>query len=88
MDVVAEVDDPMGLALAVGSGVGVSLSGAGMANRYPGVDYLLVDPVAGIGEVSAVWLPSCRNPLLRPFLAALDPSGYPTAVPPAFTPPA
>jgi DNA-binding transcriptional LysR family regulator len=77
LDVVAEVDEPMGLALAVAGGSGVSLSGAGMSNRYAGVDYLLVDPIVGIGEVSAVWLPSCRNPLLEPFLDALDPSIYP-----------
>ncbi|MFC1435169.1 LysR substrate-binding domain-containing protein [Streptacidiphilus sp. N1-3] len=75
-DVVAEVLEPMALALAVASEGVVSLSGAGMANRYPGLDYLLVDPVVGIAEVSAVWLPTCRNALLEPFLAALDPSMY------------
>ena len=76
IDVVAEVDEPMGLALAVGSGSMVSLSGAGMANRYKGVDYLPVEPTVGIAEVSAMWLPSCRNVLLEPFLDALDPSIY------------
>ncbi|MHA6762353.1 LysR family transcriptional regulator [Streptacidiphilus sp. PAMC 29251] len=76
LDVVDEVLEPMGLALAVASEGVVSLSGAGMANRYPGLDYLLVDPVVGIAEVSAVWLPTCRNALLRPFLDALDPSMY------------
>jgi DNA-binding transcriptional LysR family regulator len=76
MDVVAEVDEPMGLALAVGSASVVSLSGAGMANRYPGVDYLPVEPTVGIAEVAAMWLPTCRNALLEPFLDALDPSIY------------
>ena len=74
MDVVAEVDEPMGLALAVGSASVVSLSGAGMANRYAGVDYLPVEPTVGIAQVSAMWLPTCRNALLEPFLDALDPS--------------
>lgn len=71
MDVVDEVGDPMALALAVGSDERVSLSGAGMANRYAGVEYLLVEPLSGIAEVSAVWLPSCENPLLEPFLEAI-----------------
>jgi DNA-binding transcriptional LysR family regulator len=69
---VTEYDDPLSLALAVGSGDGVGLSGMGMANRYAGIDYLPVEPTVSIAEISAVWSPNNRNALLAPFLAALD----------------
>ena len=71
MNVVEQVEEPMALALAVGSSNAVSLTGAGMASRYPGVDYLLVEPLTAIAEVSVTWLPSQENPLLEPFVAFL-----------------
>lgn len=69
---ITEYDDPLSLALAVGSGDGIGLSGMGMANRYAGIDYLPVEPAVSISQISAVWNPSCRNALLPPFLAALQ----------------
>jgi DNA-binding transcriptional LysR family regulator len=69
---ITEYDEPLGLALAVGSGNGVGLSGIGMSNRYTGIDYLPVEPAVSIAEISAVWNPNCRNALLPPFLAALQ----------------
>ena len=72
---ITEYDEPLSLALAVGSGTaGVGLSGSGMANRYAGIDYLPVEPTVTISEISAVWNPGSRNGLLRPFLDALDAS--------------
>jgi DNA-binding transcriptional LysR family regulator len=72
---IIEYDEPLSLALAVGSGAaGVALSGSGMANRYAGIDYLPVEPTVTISEISAVWNPGSRNGLLRPFLDALDAS--------------
>ncbi|GLW74245.1 LysR family transcriptional regulator [Kitasatospora phosalacinea] len=73
-EVVCEVTDPMALALAVAAQGLVSLSGAGMSNRYPGVDYLPVTPRTGIAEVSAVWSPNCTNPLVDRFVSLLDPA--------------
>jgi DNA-binding transcriptional LysR family regulator len=69
---ITEYDDPLSLALAVGSGDGIGLSGMGMANRYAGIDYLPVEPAASISQISAVWNPKSRNALLPPFLAAVQ----------------
>jgi hypothetical protein len=69
---ITEYDEPLGLALAVGSGNGIGLSGIGMSNRYSGIDYLPVEPQVSIAEISVVWNPNCRNGLLAPFLAALE----------------
>ena len=74
-EVVAEVSEPMALALAVAAEGMVSLSGAGMANRYAGVDYLPADPAVGIAEVSAVWSPATAGPLVAGFVGLLDPGG-------------
>jgi DNA-binding transcriptional LysR family regulator len=67
-----EFDDPLTLALAVGSGGHVALTGAGMSNRYPGLRYLPVDPPTFIADISVVWPAGRVSPLLAPFLATLD----------------
>ena len=72
-EVVEEVGEPMALALAVGGQGFVSLTGAGMANRYAGVDYLPVAPLTGIAKVSAFWSENCVNPLVPEFVGLLDP---------------
>jgi LysR family transcriptional regulator, benzoate and cis,cis-muconate-responsive activator of ben and cat genes len=65
----SETEGPLALALAVASGGGVALTGAGTASRYPGVQYLPVDPPLSTAEIAAVWHPGCSSPLLQPFLA-------------------
>lgn len=73
-NVIAEVYEPMALAVAVAAQRMVGLSGAGMANRYPGVDYLPVTPTTGIAPVSVVWNPGTANPLVAAFVSRLDPA--------------
>jgi DNA-binding transcriptional LysR family regulator len=68
---VNEFDDPLTLALAVGSGGCVALTGAGMANRYPGLWYLPVEPPVSTAVISAVWPDNRVSPLLHPFLEGL-----------------
>jgi hypothetical protein len=62
---ISEYDDPITLALAVGNGEGVGLSGGGMSSRYSGIDYLLTDPLWPIAEISAVWRAGQANPLVQ-----------------------
>lgn len=71
---IVEVVEPMALALAVATQGMVGLTGAGMSNRYPGVDYLPVEPTVGIAEVSAMWNPAGANPLVAAFVRRLDPA--------------
>lgn len=81
-EVAAEVVEPMALALAVATQGMVGLSGAGMSNRYPGVDYLTVTPTVGIALVSAVWNPAGANPLVAAFVHRLDPRTITDPAPP------
>jgi DNA-binding transcriptional LysR family regulator len=71
---IAEVVEPMAMALAVAAQGMVGLTGAGMSNRYPGVDYLPVEPGVGIAQVSAVWAAAGANPLVAAFVDRLDPA--------------
>jgi DNA-binding transcriptional LysR family regulator len=70
--IVREFDDPLTLALAVGSDTAVALTGAGMANRYPGLWYLPVEPPVSTALISAVWRADRVSPLLEPFLEHLS----------------
>jgi DNA-binding transcriptional LysR family regulator len=66
-DIQDHCDDPLTLALAVVSGA-AALTGAGMAVRFPGVVYALVEPDAPITQIAAVWHPDNANPLLPGFI--------------------
>lgn len=58
-------------ALMVAAGLGVALTGDGLALRFPGVAYVAVDPPIPITEIAAVWPEASPSPLLEPVLAAL-----------------
>ncbi len=72
-----EADDPYTLALSVASGMGIGLTGAGSADRYPGVEYLRVTPRIGIAEISLVWRDDADHPLRDAFVAAITASVMP-----------
>jgi DNA-binding transcriptional LysR family regulator len=70
-DIQEHCDEPLALALAVVSGA-VALSGAGMAVRFPGVVYALVEPEIPTTDISVVWHQENTNPLLPDFVKRIE----------------
>jgi DNA-binding transcriptional LysR family regulator len=70
-DIQEHCDEPLALALAVVSGA-VALSGAGMAVRFPGVVYALVEPEISTTDISVVWHHENTNPLLPDFVNRIE----------------
>ena len=68
---IIEIEEPYTMALTVANGSGIGLTGAGMADRYPGIDYVPVTPRSGTAEISAVWRVEAPNPLREIFLDGL-----------------
>lgn len=70
-----EVTDAMTQALAVAAGLGVALTGDGLALRFPGVEYLRIDPSQTITQFALLVNRETSSPLIELFCQLVREAG-------------